>query len=81
MSSSNLLNPDTKNKKRSVLVSLHKNNSEMLQLMDALGFEAEHVFVQQRILPHPRSFIGSGKLDEIKQYIESLPEGQKPVAV
>lgn len=44
--------------------------SELAFLADTAGAEAVKVFTQKLDYPNPRTFVGKGKLDEIRQYIE-----------
>jgi len=61
-------------KKNAIIVSLDNNVAEIIQLADTLDYVVVKEFIQQRNLPDVKFYIGSGKLDEIKDYIESSEE-------
>ena len=44
--------------------------SELAFLADTAGAEAVKIFTQKVEYPNPRTFVGKGKLEEIKKYIE-----------
>lgn len=58
------------NKKNAIVVSLNDDVSEIVQLADSLGYEIIKTFVQHRNTPDTNSYIGSGKVEEIKKFIE-----------
>jgi len=58
------------NKKNAVVVSLNEDVSEIVQLADSLGYEIIKTFVQHKNIPDTSSYIGSGKVEEIKKFIE-----------
>ncbi len=60
--------------KNAVIVSLDKNVSELMQLADTLDYAVVKIFIQERKLPDVNFFVGSGKLDEIKEFIEDFEE-------
>ena len=60
--------------KNAVIVSLDQNVSELTQLADTLDYVVVKEFIQDRKLPDVNYYIGSGKLDEIKDYIEASEE-------
>lgn len=43
---------------------------ELAFLADTAGAVTEKIFLQKLDYPNPRTFVGKGKLDEIKQYVE-----------
>lgn len=43
---------------------------ELAFLADTAGAETVRVFTQKLDYPNPRTFVGKGKLDEIRQYVE-----------
>lgn len=71
---------DKEKNERTVLVSLvTKNRSEakVREYLDELDFlartagaEPEKQFVQKLEYPNPRTYVGTGKLEEIRQYVE-----------
>jgi len=58
------------NKKNAVVVSLNEDISEIVQLAGSLGYEIIKTFVQHKNIPDTSSYIGSGKVEEIKKFIE-----------
>ena len=57
--------------KNTLIVSLKDNTSEIEQLASTLGYSIIQIMVQQREKPDVNLFIGTGKLEEIKELIES----------
>jgi len=57
-------------KKNAVVVSLNEDVSEIVQLAGSLGYEIIKTFVQHKNIPDASSYIGSGKVEEIKKFIE-----------
>ncbi len=64
----------TKKTKNAIVVSLTNNLSEIKQLGNSLGYDIVQEFIQNRKNPDVNFFIGSGKLEEIKDYIGSQLE-------
>jgi GTP-binding protein HflX len=58
------------NKKKAIVVSLNEDVSEIVQLAGSLGYEIIKTFVQHKNIPDTSSYIGSGKVEEIKKFIE-----------
>ncbi len=61
---------------RTVLVGIedhagasHSSMQELLQLVRAAGASVVDVVIQSRRRPHQRTFVGKGKLEEIKQHV------------
>ena len=59
------------------LVTLRQNEAQVTEYLDELEFLADTAgavvharFVQKLEYPNPRTFVGKGKLEEIKQYVE-----------
>lgn len=59
------------------LVTLKQNEAKVREYLDELDFlartagaEPEKRFIQKLDYPNPRTYVGKGKLDEIRQYIE-----------
>lgn len=44
---------------------------ELAFLVETAGGIPEHRFVQSLDFPHPKTYVGSGKLDEIRQYVKA----------
>lgn len=57
-------------KKNAVVVSLNEDVSEIVQLAGSLGYEIIKTFIQHKNIPDTSSYIGSGKVEEIKKFIE-----------
>jgi GTP-binding protein HflX len=60
--------------KKAVIVSLDNNVSEINQLSDTLDYIVVKEFIQHRKLPDVNFYVGSGKLDEVKKFIEGYGE-------
>ena len=60
--------------KNAMVVSLNNDVSEIIQLADSLGFVVIKTFVQNRKNPDVNSYIGVGKLNEIKEFIDTNNE-------
>ncbi len=59
------------------LITVNQNETKAREYLDELAFladtagaVAEKTFLQRLDYPNPRTFVGKGKLDEIKQYID-----------
>jgi GTP-binding protein HflX len=52
-----------------VIVSLVSDTQEMRELARSMNYSVKRTFVQKRSSPDPRFFIGSGKVEEIKQFL------------
>jgi len=57
--------------KKAIVVSISDNLSEIILLANSLGYNVEKEFIQYRTTPDVNFFIGSGKIDEIKEFIEN----------
>ena len=60
--------------KNAIIVSLDNTVSEIIQLSETLDYVVVKEFIQQRKLPDVNFYVGSGKLDEIKEFIEGYEE-------
>jgi GTP-binding protein HflX len=56
--------------KQAILLSLDEDTIELQDLVHSLGFKIEEKFVQHRNTPDPAFFIGKGKIEEIKKFVE-----------
>jgi len=56
--------------KNAIVVSLSKDILEIKDLTETLGYEIINDFIQNKNKPDPNSYIGPGKVNEIKDYIE-----------
>ncbi len=59
------------------IITPGEDEAQILDYLDELAFLADtagvipvEIFIQRLVKPDPRTFIGSGKLEEIRQYIE-----------
>jgi GTP-binding protein HflX len=55
--------------KNAILISLDDATTEIIQLADTLGYTVIKEFIQHRENPDANYFIGSGKVDEIKDFL------------
>ena len=60
--------------KNAIIVSLDNNVSEIIQLSETLDYVVVKEFIQQRNLPDVNFYVGSGKLDEVKEFIDGSNE-------
>lgn len=59
------------NDNNAIIISLNDDVSEIIELADSLNYKVVKTFFQRRENPDVRSYIGSGKVDEIKEFIEN----------
>jgi len=64
----NTLNDQMMNK--AIIVSLHDDIYEISQLSNSLGYSIDRIFIQHRPFPDVASYVGSGKLEEIRSFLE-----------
>jgi len=62
------------NKKNSIIVSLSEDITEIEQLANSLDYTIIKTFIQHRELPDVNSYVGLGKIEEIKEFIETYIE-------
>jgi GTPase len=60
----------TQEKKHAILISLSDSISEIIQLADTLGYTVVKEFIQHRDNPDVNFYVGAGKVDEIKDFLE-----------
>ncbi len=65
----------SENKKKAIVVSLNDDVSEIVQLADSFEYEIIKTYIQHRKTPDVNSFIGPGKVDEVKDFIENFDSG------
>jgi GTP-binding protein HflX len=53
-----------------VIVSIRRDTTEIEALVDALGISLEDTIVQRRDRPDPRTYVGRGKVDEVRDIVE-----------
>lgn len=58
----------------SIIISLNDDVSEIIDLANSLNYNIVKTFFQHRENPDVNSYIGSGKVDEIKEFIEKSNE-------
>ena len=83
MSRTNLI--DNQAPERAILIGLitpQQNEAKANEYLDELAFLADtagavtvNKFLQRADSPNTRTFVGKGKLEEIKKYIEENPDG------
>jgi len=57
--------------KNAIVISLNNDIFEINELASSLDFNVVKTFIQKRENPDVRSYIGSGKVDEIKEFLKS----------
>lgn len=60
--------------KHALVISLHDDISEIIQLAESISYTVVTSFVQHRSNPDVASYIGSGKIEQIKSYLEDTGE-------
>jgi len=58
------------NKQQAIIVSLHEDINEIIQLAHSLNYEIVTSFIQHRHSPDATSYVGLGKLEEVKTFLE-----------
>jgi len=58
------------NRNNAIIVALNSDISEIVDLADSLDYKIIKTFIQRRQNPDVNSYIGSGKVEEIKDFIE-----------
>ncbi|MCD6107921.1 MAG: GTPase HflX [Thermoplasmata archaeon] len=56
--------------KKTVLISLNRDTCEIKSLAETLGYEIIKEFIQVRNIPDVNTFVGPGKLEEIKNFLK-----------
>ncbi|HDO19506.1 MAG TPA: HflX family GTPase, partial [Thermoplasmatales archaeon] len=57
--------------KRAILISLNNKTEEAKALARTLGYEIVKEFIQQRNNPDVNTYIGSGKVEEVKDFLKN----------
>jgi len=57
-----------------IVISLYDDVTEIIQLADTLGYNSVKTFIQHRKNPDVNSYLGSGKVNEIKKFIDDSDE-------
>jgi GTPase len=58
--------------KNALIISLDKDISEISDLADSLDYKIIKTFIQKREMPDVNTYVGSGKLEEIKKFLEDF---------
>ncbi len=61
-------------KRKAIIISIIDDMLEIEQLTNTLGYEVYKTFIQNRKKPDVNSYIGQGKLEEIKNFINNSNE-------
>ena len=69
------------NKKNAIIISIQEDISETIDLADSLDYKVIKSFIQKRKTPDVNSYIGSGKVGEIKEFIEKSDQAIDLVVV
>jgi len=59
---------------QAVLLSLDRDTAELSQLTTSLDYTVSKIFIQQRNHPDVNTFLGSGKIKEIQEFLENSTE-------
>lgn len=68
-------------KGHAIIISLNDDFSEIIELAESLNYKVEKTFFQKRKQPDVKNYIGSGKVEEIKKFIEELKKSIKLIIV
>jgi len=60
--------------KNAIVISLNENISEIVELADSLNYKVIQTFFQNRENPDVKNYIGSGKVKQIKEFIEEFDD-------
>ena len=58
--------------RKCVVASIRSDVSEITALVDTLGFELLDTIVQKRDRPDPRTYVGRGKAEEVRDLVEEI---------
>ena len=64
----------TKNSEKAIVISLHDDLSEIIDLTESLGYKVIKTFIQHREKPDVNSYVGRGKIEEIIEFIQDLEQ-------
>jgi GTP-binding protein HflX len=64
--------PETDAARACVVLSIRTDVSEITALVDSLGFDLREVVTQRRDRPDPRTYLGSGKTEEVRDLVDEL---------
>ncbi len=60
--------------KNAIVISLDQNISEIIDLAESLNYDTINTFIQNRDLADANYYVGTGKVEEIKEFIDSYDE-------
>jgi GTP-binding protein HflX len=60
--------------KKAIIITLNKDTTEIKELADSLGYKTVKIFYQNRQKPDVNSYVGSGKVEDIKDFLENSDE-------
>ena len=61
-----------------IVLSLDYDISEISELASSLDYSVIHSFIQHRVNPDVNSYLGSGKVEEVKEYLE---QREDPISI
>jgi GTP-binding protein HflX len=61
--------------RRCIVLSIREDVDEVTALVEALGFELLEAVVQRRAHPDPRTYVGRGKAEEVRDLVEEVDAG------
>ncbi len=64
--------PGSDDVRRCIIVSIRPDTAEITALVNSLGFELLDTVVQRRDVPDPRSYLGRGKVEEVRDSAKEL---------
>jgi len=59
---------------QAIVISLTDDIAEIIQLVESFDYKVFDTFIQQKNMPDVKTYIGSGKLIEIKEYLEDTED-------
>ncbi|RKX48164.1 MAG: hypothetical protein DRP25_07750, partial [Thermotoga sp.] len=58
-------------KRKAILIALSEDIDEIKALAETLDYEIVRVFIQKREIPDVNTFVGRGKVEEIKEFLDN----------
>ncbi|KAA0007647.1 MAG: GTPase HflX, partial [Thermoplasmata archaeon] len=58
-------------KRKAILIALSEDIDEIKALAETLDYEIVRVFIQRREIPDVNTFVGRGKVEEIKEFLDN----------
>ncbi len=56
--------------KHAIILSLIENITELTQLAETLGYQIQKTFIQNRTTPDANTYVGTGKVEEVHDYLD-----------